>query len=508
MTARVLMVQGTASDVGKSLVVTALCRVYARRGLRVLPFKAQNMALNAAVTPEGGEIGRAQAVQAEAAGAVPHVDMNPLLLKPEPGLVSQVVVLGKPIGAHRFDDYRARSAELEEVVRGSLARLRARADLVVIEGAGSPVELNLKARELCNMRIAEMADAPVLLVGDIDRGGVFASMLGTLALLEPDERARVKGLLVNKLRGDPRLFEAGAAMLAERAGVPVVGVLSHLPSLGVAEEDSLGLEKRRAVRRASHDEIEIAVVRLPSMSNYDDFLELEREPGVVVRYVDSARELHGADLVVLPGSKSTRTDLAWLRARGADRAIARIVASGGRVLGICGGAQMLGESIQDPDGVEGTPGMAPGLGLVPLRTRFGREKRTTVARVRGLAGFAAGVEADAYEIHHGRAERLEGASSAFAVLARNGEPDGGVDGAVAANGAVVATLLHGLLRAPAVRAALLRWLGGAPGPRAPEVDPYDVLADAFERDVRMDLVDSILTDFPRRGRAARDGAKP
>ncbi len=503
MTAKVLMVQGTASDVGKSLVVTALCRAFARRGLRVLPFKAQNMALNAAVTPRGGEIGRAQAVQAEAARAVPHVDMNPILLKPEPGLVSQVVVLGEPVGRMRWDAYRGRSPELERVVRESLERLRARADLVLIEGAGSPVELNLREGELCNMRIAELADAPVLLVADIDRGGVFASLLGTLALLPPEERARVRGLLVNKLRGDPRLFDSGAALLAEKAGVPVVGVLQHLPELAIAEEDSLGLDKRKDVRRATPEELEIAVVRLPALSNYDDLLELEREPGVVVRYVESARELHGADLVVLPGTKSTRHDLTWLRARGMDRALARIAEDASRrregervpcrILGICGGAQMLGEWIEDPDGVEGAPGSVAGLGLLPLRTAFATRKRTTVTKVHGLGGtFASGMTAEGYEIHHGRTTLHEGSQPAFAVLERNGVRADALDGCASPGGAVVATMMHGIFRSPAMRRALLASYGRAPIAGSTAPDPYDALADAFERDVRMDLLEAII----------------
>jgi adenosylcobyric acid synthase len=504
MTARVLMVQGTASDVGKSLVVAALCRVFARRGLRVLPFKAQNMALNAAVTPEGGEIGRAQATQAAAARATPHVDMNPILLKPEPGLVSQVIVLGRPLGRMRFDAYRERSEELEGVVQRSLARLRARADLVILEGAGSPVELNLKARELCNMRVAELADAPVILVGDIDRGGVFASLLGTLSLLTPSERARVKGLLVNKLRGDPALFAPGAALLAERAGVPVLGVLSHLGGLELPEEDSLGLEARRARGRAAHDELEIAVVRFPALSNYDDLLELEREPGVVVRYVDSARDLFGADLIVLPGTKSTLHDLAWMRARGMDRALRRIAESGGRVLGICGGAQMLGRSIEDPEGVEGPeravergahaprPIQAEGLGLAPLRTVFHREKRTSVTHVRALGGlFAPGLEAEGYEIHHGRTERLDGARPAFEVRSRNGEPTADHDGCVSESGAIVATMMHGVLRSRALRRSLLEALGFSPRGAIHHPDPYDALADAFEREVQVDRIEAI-----------------
>jgi adenosylcobyric acid synthase len=493
MTARVLMIQGTASDVGKSLVVAALCRVFARRGLRVLPFKAQNMALNAAVTPEGGEIGRAQAMQAEAALATPHVDMNPILLKPEPGLTSQVIVLGKPLGRMRYDAYRARSAELEEVVRASLGRLRARADVVILEGAGSPVELNLKARELCNMRIAELADAPVILVGDIDRGGIFASLLGTLALLTPDERARVRGLLVNKLRGDPALFASGRELLAEKAGLPVLGVLPHLSGLMLPEEDSLALEAREGRRRAGPGELEVAVVRLPALSNYDDLIELEREPGVVVRFVDSARDLFGADLVVLPGTKSTLHDLAWLREKGMDGALETIASSGGRILGICGGAQMLGRFIVAPERVEGAEASARGLGLLPLRTVFHREKRTAVTRVRALGGlFPEGVVAEGYEIHHGRTERLDGAPAAFEVLSRNGEPAQGFDGCVGRDGAVMATMMHGILRSLALRRGLLASLGFTPREATTEADPYDVLADTFEREVRVDLIEAIL----------------
>ncbi|HEY0709883.1 MAG TPA: cobyric acid synthase, partial [Polyangia bacterium] len=310
-----LMVQGTASSVGKSLIATALCRRFQQDGLRVLPFKAQNMALNAFVTPDGGEIGRAQAAQAEAAGVAPTVDMNPILLKPEGDRMSQVVVLGKPRGRMTAADYHRHKPELRDVVAAALQRLRQNADLVIIEGAGSPAEINLKANDIVNMSVAHAADARVLLVGDIDRGGVFAAFVGTMALLDPEERARVGAFVINKFRGDPSLLGSGLDFLHERTGVPVLGVLPHLRGLSLADEDSLNLDDR-VNRRARHDELDIAVVRLPRVSNFDDFAPLDQQPGVVLRFVDHPGDLAGADLVILPGSKSTVADLSWLRQSG------------------------------------------------------------------------------------------------------------------------------------------------------------------------------------------------
>jgi adenosylcobyric acid synthase len=321
MTARTIMVQGTASSVGKSITCAALCRFYRQEGLRVAPFKAQNMALNAYVTPDGGEIGRAQAVQAAAARVVPSVDMNPILLKPEGDARSQVIVLGRAIGSLPADEYHARKHELRAVVRASLDTLRASYDVVVIEGAGSPAEINLKDRDIVNMFVAEIADAPVVLVGDIDRGGVFAAIVGTMVLLEPHERARVRAFLINKFRGDLRLLEPGLRFLEERTGVPVLGVMPYVRDLRVADEDSVALEARRGRRRAGEGEVEIAVVSLPRIANYDDLQPLEHEPGVVVRFVDEPAAIEGADLVVLPGTKSTMADLRWLRARGLASAI-------------------------------------------------------------------------------------------------------------------------------------------------------------------------------------------
>jgi adenosylcobyric acid synthase len=508
MTARAIMVQGTASSVGKSIVVTAMCRFFRQEGLRVAPFKAQNMALNAFVTPDGREIGRAQAVQAEAAGVEPTVDMNPILLKPEGDARSQVVIRGKPLGSLRASEYQAQKPELRALVRESLDRLRAAHDVVVIEGAGSPAEINLKERDLVNMFVAGAADCKVVLVGDIDRGGVFAAFVGTMELLEPHERARVGAFLVNKFRGDVRLLEPGRRFLEERTGVPVLGVLPYVRRLRVADEDSVSLDDRRARRRAGTGEVEIAIVRLPRISNYDDFQPLEHEPGVVVRFVDHAPELEGADLVVLPGTKSTIADLRWLRETGIADRVAGRARRGQPVLGICGGCQMLGRSITDPERVESDEALAEGLGLLPLTTRFSRDKRTTQVRARPLAcsllrdgdGDGDGDEVAGYEIHMGRVERHGPAPGAFAIHARNGAPEHDVDGAVSEDGAVVGTMLHGLFENAPVRRALIthlrerkglaRFDAAEPGPQA--IDEYDRLAAVLRESVDTALLHRLL----------------
>jgi len=378
MSARTLMIQGTASSVGKSLIVAALCRVFRDRGIRVAPFKSQNMALNSFVTPDGGEIGRAQAVQAEAARIAPVVEMNPILLKPEGGMRSQIVVMGRPIGAMTFAEYHERKPEFGRVIRGALERLRADYDLVVIEGAGSPAEINLYSHDIVNMYVAELADAPVILAGDIDRGGVFAHLAGTIDLLQPRHRERVAGFLINKFRGDRTLLKPGLDFLGERFGIPVIGVIPHIPKLRIAEEDSVALDDRRG-RVAAAAQIDIAAIRLPHISNYDDFLPLEHEAEAVVRFAETSEELAGADLVVIPGSKSTIADLAWMRRLGIADAIAARAARREPIAGICGGCQMLGESIEDPDGAESPVRFARGLGLHRLRpsdlAAIGRDER-------------------------------------------------------------------------------------------------------------------------------------
>jgi adenosylcobyric acid synthase len=521
LTARTLMLQGTASDVGKSILVAALCRIFRQEGLRVAPFKAQNMALNAAVTIDGGEIGRSQAVQAAAAGIEPTVEMNPILLKPEGEMRSQVVVRGRVWRTLPAREYYRQRAPLLGVIGDSLAALRAAYDLVIVEGAGSPAEPNLKAGDIVNMRVAALADAPVLLAGDIDRGGVFAALLGTLELLDPDERARVRGLIINKFRGDLDLLRPGLDFIAARTGVPVLGVVPYLPRIGLPAEDSVALENlRRAAplappargeqRQAPAGDsarereapgappaspqdrgavLDIAVLQLPRISNFDDFDPLAAEEGVAVRFVREVGELGAPDLVILPGTKSTIADLAALREAGLDRAVVALAARGTPVLGICGGYQMLGETIADPFGVESAAGRVPGLGLLPLATVFGREKTTDRARAvvadagpaGGLLAGAAGATAAGYEIHMGRTTGPLPAP--LRVTERRGAPVDEPDGALSADGRILGTYLHGLFDSPALRGALLRNLAARKGvaPRAwgaatPGEDPFDRLA--------------------------------
>ena len=501
MLARTLMVQGTASSVGKSLLVAALCRLFRQDGYDVAPFKSQNMALNSAVTPDGLEIGRAQAVQAEAAGLAASVDMNPILLKPEGPQRSQVVVLGRPqatLSAREYQDYKP---ELQSVVAGSLERLRRRHQLVIIEGAGSPAEINLKARDLVNMHVARLADAPVLLVGDIDRGGVFAALVGTLELLEPDERARVAALVINNFRGDLGLLEPGLDFIRQRTGKPVLGVVPHVPRLRIADEDSVSLETRRARRRPSRAELDIVVVRFPQMSNYDDVLELEHECGVTVRFAQEPAELRGADLLILPGSKSTLSDLGWLRRSGLSAQIARQAHSGGLVLGICGGCQMLGAWIEDPERVESCEPLVPGLGLLDSSTRFGTDKRTTQVEARcDLPCFLAedapaGAPLRGYEIHMGRSLPGPTTRSPFRLLTRNGQPAQAQDGAISAAGNVIGTMLHGLFANESLRRALLRNLRqrrGLSEPSGAELPSREAEYDRLAAAVRQALDLSLL----------------
>ncbi|HID65180.1 MAG TPA: cobyric acid synthase, partial [Anaerolineae bacterium] len=339
MTAKTLMIQGTASSAGKSLLVAALCRIFCQDGVRVAPFKAQNMALNSFVTREGHEMGRAQVVQAQAAGLEPHVDMNPILLKPEQDARSQVVVMGRPWATLAAGEYYRRKGELWPVVTAALDRLRERYDLVVIEGAGSPAEINLRDSDIVNMAVARYARAPVLLVGDIDRGGVFASLVGTMVLLEEDERRLIKGFVINKFRGDVALLQDGLTMLEQRTGVPVLGVVPFIRDLQIAEEDSVALGEplRRSLESSQGREVDIAAIRLPRISNFDDFDALALEEGVQVRFVDGPDQLGHPQAVILPGTKSTIADLLWLRQVGLARALCELAENGTPVVGICGG---------------------------------------------------------------------------------------------------------------------------------------------------------------------------
>lgn len=459
MRGKVLMVQGTMSSVGKSLLVAALCRICKQDGWRVAPFKAQNMALNSYATQDGREVGRAQAVQAAAAGVEVTVEMNPVLLKPEADAQSQVVVLGKPWARLKARDYYARKRELWQVVTGALDTLRAQYDLLIIEGAGSPAELNLKRGDIVNMAVATYAAAPVLLVGDIDRGGIFAQLLGTLLLLEEHERRLVRGLVVNKFRGDASLFAEGITILEERGGVPVLGVVPFLRDLGIADEDSVALDDLHPAP-VPPDGLTIAVIRLPHISNFDDFDPLRAEPGVTVRFIDQPADLAGADLLILPGTKTTVADLRWLRERGLATALGVQAQAGTPVLGICGGYQMLGTAIYDPDGSEADVPEIAGLGLLPIVTHFSHEKQTVraqgaVAAASGLFAGASDLPCHGYEIHMGRTVLLDGALPLLHITQRGGQPASDPDGATSADGQVAGTYLHGLFDSDNLRHALL-----------------------------------------------------
>lgn len=479
MTAPVLLVVGTASSVGKSVLVTALCRSFARAGVRVAPFKAQNMSNNAYVTPDGLEIGRAQAEQGAAARVEIEVDMNPVLLKPQGNRTSQVILDGRPAGTMHARDFLERRRDLWPHVAAALARLRERYDLVIAEGAGSAAEPNLYDTEVVNMHVAREARAVTLLVGDIDRGGVFAHFLGTLDLMPPEDRVLVRGLVINRFRGDPSLLAPAIEVVEQRGGVPVVGVVPWVEDIGVAEEDAVALERAEPRAAGGTPEVDVAVIRFPRIANFDDVDPLLREEGVRVRWVESAEDLGLPHLVVLPGTKATIADLRWMRSRGLDRAVVARHEAGAHVLGICGGYQVLGATLEDPDGVEAEAGtVEEGLGLLATRTIFEPEKATRRTRGRTLASAwgGAGFDLDGYEIHMGRAT---GEEPPFLEVGDH------LDGAVSTDGRVAGTYLHGLLHNDAWRAALLERLG-RPRPTTGQSSEaireaaFDRLADVVE----------------------------
>ncbi|UUX48283.1 cobyric acid synthase [Nisaea acidiphila] len=451
MTAKTLMFQGTGSDVGKSVLVAGLCRVAARGGLRVRPFKPQNMSNNAAVTVDGGEIGRAQALQARAAGIEPHTDMNPVLLKPETDLGAQVVVQGQVRGHAKARAYQAMKGDLLDAVRESYDRLRADADLVLVEGAGSPAEVNLRAGDIANMGFAEATGCPVVLIGDIDRGGVIASLVGTHAVIAPSDRERIAAFLINKFRGDISLFDDGLRIVESHTGWPSLGVVPYFPEARkLPAEDAVALEQ--AVR-ADAGLIKIAVPQLSRIANFDDLDPLRLEPEVTVDIVEPGRCLPGdAALILIPGSKSTIGDLTDLRRQGWDIDIAAHVRRGGRVLGICGGYQMLGRKVHDPDGLEGPPGSADGLGFLAVETVLTPQKALT--RISGRS--SGGSELSGYEIHIGRTDGPDTARP-FAWIDGGSGPH--ADGAASPDGRIAGSYLHGMFTSDAFRRAYLKELG-------------------------------------------------
>jgi adenosylcobyric acid synthase len=472
------MVLGTTSDAGKTVITTGLCRALVRRGLRVAPFKAQNMSNNSMVTAGGAEIGRAQWIQAVAARAEPEPAMNPVLLKPGSDLRSHVVVMGRPAGSLAAGEFAGGRAALARAAYDAFDDLAGRYDVVVCEGAGSPAEINLRAHDYVNLGLARHAAIPSLLVGDIDRGGVFAAMHGTLALLDEDDQALVCGLVVNKFRGDLGLLRPGLGAVEGLTGRPVLGVLPWLPGLWLDSEDTLSVRDRPEATEPGRARLRVAVVRLPRISNFTDVDALCLEPDLEVSFVADPRSLRMADVVVLPGTRATIADLGWLREQGLGDAVREHALRGGVVLGICGGFQMLGREIADPEGVEGEPGvLVPGLGLLDVMTTFGRDKVLSTP-----AGTALGAPVTGYEIHHGRVQ-----------VAAGEDFPGGVR-----SGPVLGTMWHGCLEGDAFRAALLREAASAVGRdgvvvgtasfAAARESRIDAIADALEAHLDLDAV--------------------
>ena len=499
--ARPIMIQGTMSNVGKSILAGGLCRVLRQDGVKAAPFKSQNMALNSYITRDGLEMGRAQVMQAEAAGIEPDVCMNPILLKPTNDTGSQVIVNGRPEGVMSAVEYYRRKKEFVPAVMEAYARLASRYDVIVIEGAGSPAEINLKQDDIVNMGMAEMADAPVLLAGDIDRGGVFAQIAGTVMLLEEEERRRIKGTIINKFRGDVSILKPGLSMLEERTGIPVLGVVPYF-YLDIDEEDSL-TERFRGKDNAGL--VDIAVVRLPRISNFTDFAPLESLDEVSVRYITSPNEFGSPDAVLLPGSKNTIRDLLWMRQSGMEAKILQFADRGGLVFGICGGYQMLGQEISDPDGTE-QKGTVAGMGLLPVRTVFQQEKRRTRVEgkflsLEGILKDLSGSPFTGYEIHMG-----ESSGDAPALVEFTEETAGRTGSALRADGArcgnVCGCYIHGIFDAPEAAegflSAILKIKGYDPDRirvtdwKSHKEEQYDRLADIIRSSLDMEAVYKII----------------
>lgn len=479
------MVQGTTSDAGKSTLVAGLCRLLSRAGVRVAPFKPQNMALNSAVTIDGGEIGRAQALQAQAAGLEPHSDMNPVLIKPQSDTEAQVVIQGKVRGTLGARDFQSFKSSALAAVLESYDRLRRRHDVVVVEGAGSPAEVNLRANDIANMGFATAADCPVVIVADIDRGGVFAHLLGTLECLSGSDRDRVVGFVINRFRGDLALLEPGIDWIQNRTGRPVFGVLPYLHGLMLDGEDAI--QQARVGARSSERRLRVVVPVLPRISNHTDFDALRAHPQVDLIFVGPGATPPDSDLVILPGTKNTRADLQWLREQGWEAAIKRHLRYGGKVIGLCGGMQMLGSRVRDPLGLEGSPGETSGLNLLDFETTLQAEKRlervSGKLRVQGAPPFAG------YEIHMGV---THGPALRNPALDIAGRPDG----AISADGQILATYVHGLFDEPEACVALLAWAGlDRPQPsdlHALRERSIDRLADAIAASVDLDALFGVL----------------
>jgi len=461
--AKNLMILGTGSDVGKSVLVAGLCRILKQDGYRVAPFKAQNMALNSFITPEGGEMGRAQVVQAEAAGIEPHIDMNPILLKPTSNVGSQVILQGKVLGNFTAEEYYRKKPDLVAHVMESYGRLESKYEVLLMEGAGSAAEINLRDKDLVNLSMAERVSAPVILVADIDRGGVFASIVGHMELFTPPERELVKGFIINKFRGDPALLRSGLEFIEARTERPVLGLVHYFNDIHIPEEDSVALDlKIRTAKKRPEEQVRIGVIRLPHISNYTDFDSLEQEPSVYLTYFNAPEQVFEMDLVILPGSKNTLNDLRYLYSQGLAEAIIAFHARGGTVVGICGGYQMLGQKVLDPKGVESDLQEVAGLGLLEMETELLGDKVTTQVKARLLWPELAGPEEiRGYEIHMGRSRSLGSATALLEISESNSRPVRVRDGLVSEDGRVWGTYVHGLFDNDSLRHRLIsRFLRG------------------------------------------------
>ena len=512
MSAKVIMVQGTMSNSGKSFITAGLCRVFAQDGYRVAPFKSQNMALNSYITKDGLEMGRAQVMQAEAAGVEPTADMNPILLKPTSHTGSQVIVNGRVRGQMKAMDYFKHKTELIPDIMAAYERLSEAYDIIVIEGAGSPAEINLKENDIVNMGLAKLVDAPVLLVGDIDRGGVFASLYGTVKLLEPEEQVRIRGLIINKFRGDPEILKPGVRMMEDLVHIPVIGVVP-MEKIDIDDEDSLS---EHLLLEMATGGLDVAVIRLPHISNFTDFTAFERLPGVSLRYVDRVSKLGSPHLILLPGTKNTMDDLRWMRNNGLEERILRLSRDGISVMGVCGGYQMLGQSLSDPEGVE-DGGSMKGLGLLPVTTTFTTEKtRTrvngTLLHVEGNLKALENLKFEGYEIHMGKTELLEGCpmNQIHDTVKKKDrqipdmEPENRIENSTdgISHGNVYGTYIHGIFDKEKIVSEIVKSLAEKKGLLMEEVEgvdlkafkesQYDLLADTLRKHLDMKAIYQIM----------------
>ncbi|MBU2591132.1 MAG: cobyric acid synthase [Nitrospinae bacterium] len=495
--AKTVAVLGTGSDVGKSIVTAALCRIFREGGQSVAPFKAQNMSNNSFVTKDGGEMGRAQVVQAEAAGIEPHVDMNPVLLKPSSDTGAQVVLQGEVVGNSEAAHYFKNTDYLFGKARESLNRLRSKYDLVIMEGAGSCAEMNIRDRDFVNFRMAKVAEAPVILVADIDRGGVFAQIIGTLNIIPEEDRRMVKGIIINRFRGDAALFDDGIKYIEKKTGIPVLGLIPYFRHIEIDSEDGLPLDIIiDPSTPLDSEKINIAVLRLPHISNFTDFAPLSRDPGVTLHYLSRGRDIKGYDLLIIPGTKNARFDMAWMRDVGWERYIADYSESGGHICGICGGYQMLGNIIRDPQGIEGSQGETVCLKFLDIETTLEPDK--ILSRSKGTF-MESGIEVEGYEIHHGLTKRGEWVKPLIRLDSRSGNNSTEDDGAINEDGRVWGTYLHGLFDNNEFRKVFLKGLSpkysgsdSADSQIAFKDRQYGLLAEHFREYLNMERLNEII----------------